>query len=414
MAIVRSSAVAAATAGLLLLSACSSTADTASGGSTTTAADAPGTTTGPAGPGTSAVAPDATPVTLDDATRSELDALFAQGFEAAGVTGATARVTIGGQTWAATAGVDDLGTGAPFVADNHVRIASITKTYTANAILQLVDEGELSLDDTLEQHIPGIANGAEITIEDLLAMRSGVWDFTADDDLVARFDADPMFAWTPEQTIELIKAQPADFAPGEKVVYCDSNYVLLGRILEQITGMTASEAINTMVIDRLGLQDTDFPAADQPGVPAPATTGHLPAPEGSDAAPTIVGDVNPQFAWTAGAITSTVDDLEAWGVELGDGTLLTPETQARRLRSEPFDGQELVGYGLGILTINDVVGHNGAIIGFSSIVLRYPEADATIVVVANESTNFSTPATDIAFAFLGALYPAQLPAAPAR
>ena len=67
-------------------------------------------------------------------------------------------------------------------------------------------------------------------------MDSGIWDFTADDELVGRFDADPMFEWTPEQTVELIKAQPADFAPGEKVAYCDSNYVLLGLILEQVTG----------------------------------------------------------------------------------------------------------------------------------------------------------------------------------
>jgi D-alanyl-D-alanine carboxypeptidase len=248
----------------------------------------------------------------------------------------------------------------------------------------------------------------------MLAMRSGIWDFTADTELVDRFDADPMFEWTPEQTVELIKAQPADFAPGEKVVYCDSNFVLLGLIIEQVTGMPANEAINTMVIDRLGLADTTFPAPDQPGIPAPATTGYLPAPEGSSAAPTIVGDVNPQFAWTAGAITSTVDDLEAWGVELGAGTLLKPETQAKRIQGERFDGQKIdVGYGLGVLTIKDVVGHNGAIIGFSSIVLRYPEHDATIVVVGNESTNFSTPATDIGFAILGTLYPAQLEESPA-
>jgi D-alanyl-D-alanine carboxypeptidase len=247
----------------------------------------------------------------------------------------------------------------------------------------------------------------------MLAMRSGIWDFTADDDLVARFDADPMFAWTPQQTLELIKAQPADFAPGEKVVYCDSNYVLLGLIIEQVTGMTAAEAVNSMVIGPLGLTQTNFPAADQPGIPAPAATGYLPPPEGSSAAPTVVGDVNPQFAWTAGAITSTVDDLEAWGVELGAGTLLKPETQAKRVQGERFDGQKVdIGYGLGLLTVNDVVGHNGAIIGFSSLVLRYPEHDATIVVVANESTNFTTPATDIGFALLGALYPAQLQESP--
>ena len=412
----RTLAAAVAAAGLLTMAACSSSTDTATGPSSTTAADATGTTAGTTGtppgsatPGTTVAPKDPADVTLDAATTAQLDELFATTFDETGLPGATARITIGDTTWEQTLGVDDLETKAPFDPEAYVRIASITKTFTGNAILQLADEGKLSLDDTLESYIPGIANGETITIRNLLAMDSGIWDFTADDELVGRFDADPMFEWTPEQTVELIKAQPADFAPGEKVAYCDSNYVLLGLILEQVTGMTAAEAVNTMVVDRLGLTHTDFPAPNEPGVPDPATTGYLTPPEGSTAEPTVVGDINPQFAWTAGAMTSNLDDMEAWARELGDGTLLKPETQALRLQGEAFDGQKIdLGYGLGLTTLNDMVGHNGAIIGYTSFIFAFPEHDMTIVVLGNESNNFTTDATTIGFSLIKALYPDQL------
>lgn len=413
----RVAAAALASAGLLAMSACSSSSDTATGGSSTTAgtssgstpAGASGTTTGTGAPGTTVAPRDPADVTLDAETQAQLDEVFASAFEEAGLPGATARITIGDTTWQQTLGVDDLETEAPFDPEAYVRIASITKTFTGTAVLQLVDEGKLSLDDTLESFVPGIANGDTITIRNLLAMDSGIWDFTTDDELVGRFDANPMMEWSPEQTVELVKTKPADFAPGEKVEYCDTNYVLLGLIIEQVTGMTAADAINSMVLAELGLTHTNFPAPDQPGVPAPATTGYLTPPEGSTAAPTVVGDINPQFAWTAGAMTSNLDDLEAWARELGEGTLLKPETQAARVQGQRFEGQKVdLGYGLGITTLNDMVGHNGAIIGYTSFIMAFPEHDMTIVVLGNESNNFTTQSTSIGFALIKVLYPGQV------
>ncbi len=348
-------------------------------------------------------------VTLDETTRATLQEVFETVFAETGMPGAAAYVAIGDEVWTSTIGVDDIATKAPYDADGTVRIASVSKTFTASAILQLVDQGKLSLDDTLEQFVPGIANGDEITVRHLLSMTSGIWDFTSDEAWVAEFGADPMLAWTPEKTVEAIRQHPADFAPGEKVVYCDSNYVLLGLILEQVTGMTAPEAINTMVVEPLEMGRTRFPAADQPGVPAPAVTGYQPA-DGTDFTTlTEVGDINPEVAWTAGAMTSTLDDLVIWAHELSDGTLLNPDTQAQRLEGRRFDGQEVnVGYGLGVTTLNDLVGHDGAILGYSTAVFRYPAADATFVVVGNGSSNFTTPTMDIFLSFIKALYPDQL------
>jgi len=348
-------------------------------------------------------------VVLDDATRATLQEVFERSFAQTGMPGATAYVSIGGDVWTATLGVDDLSTNEPFPADGTVRIASVTKSFTATAILEAVDQGRLSLDDTLEQFVPGIANGDQITVRDLLSMTSGVWDFTSDDAVVAAFDADPMMAWTPERTVEAIREHPAEFSPGEKVVYCDSNYVLLGLVLEQVTGMTAAEAITTMVVEPLRMSGTRFPADDEPGVPAPAITGYQPGPGSDFSRLTPVGDIDPRFAWTAGAMTSNVEDLVLWAHELSDGSLLDPATQAARLDSRRFDGQKVdVGYGLGVTTLNDLVGHDGAILGYSTAVFRYPQADATFVVVGNGSNNFTTPTMDIFLSFVQALYPDQL------
>lgn len=350
-------------------------------------------------------------VVLDEATRATLQRIFEDNFAASGMPGAAAYVSIGGEEWSSTAGVSDLETEEPYDADGTVRIASNTKTFTATAVLMLADEGQLSLDDTLEQYVPGITNGDRITIRHLLGMSSGIWDFTADEELVTRFDADPMIDWTVEDTVELVKGKPAEFEPGEKVQYCDANYVLLGVILEQVSGMEAAEFVNTRIVQPLGLANTRFPADDQPGVPEPHPTGYLPGPDGLGDLEQLqpVGDINPQFAWAAGNMTSSLADLAAWGEELAEGTLLSPETQRERLEGRRFDGQTInFGYGLGAIVLNDFVGHDGAIVGYSSVVMRYPDADATFAIVGNASTNFTTPTMDIFLAMVQELYPDQL------
>ncbi|HEY6532769.1 MAG TPA: serine hydrolase domain-containing protein [Acidimicrobiales bacterium] len=364
-----------------------------------------------ASPSTTEAAPGTTvpQVVLDAGTEATLQSTFESAFQATGMPGAAVFVSIGDDEWTSVLGVDDLATNAPFDPGAHTRIASITKTFTASAVLHLVKEGKVSLDDTLDEYVTGIANGDQITVRDMLGMRSGVWDFTSDEDLVARFDADPTMPWTVDQTIELIRQHEPAFAPGEKVVYADSNYVLLGEVIEKAAGSTADGYIRSNVIEALGLDDTNFPIPDETGVPEPAVTGYLPPPDGSTAAPTVVGAINPQFAWTAGNMTSTLDDLVVWARELSDGSLLTPALQAERLDSRKIDGQKLnLGYGLGVTTLNDLVWHDGAIIGYSTVVMRYPQADATIVVIGNQSTNFTTPTAEIALSFIQQLYPDQI------
>lgn len=395
----------------LALAACSS--DSTTGTSGTTA----GTTAGTSGTTAGSTAGTTGVVTMDDALRAQLDAVLAEGVAGTGVPGAAAGVWIAGEPWRGTAGVADLTTGDPYPADAFARIASITKTFTGTAVLLRVDAGDLALDDVLETYIPGIANGTEITIEQMLGMRSGIFDFTSDQAFLAEFDADPTMAWTPEQTIEIIKANPPAFAPGTAVQYCDSNYVLLGLIVEQLTGTTLGEAISTGILEPLGMSGTSYPTTA--AMPEPHPTAYLPDLSAADPEhplpfdnaahpPTVVNEVNPAVSAGAGAMISTVEDLDVWARELGTGTLLAAETQRKRLASELMTGQSVAGYGLGLLTIGELVGHNGAIIGYSAFAMYDPAIDATFVVVSNESTNFTTPATDIGIALARTVRPSAL------
>jgi len=358
-------------------------------------------------------------VRLDEATRARLQRSFERSFatEIAGTQtpGAVALVEVGHEQWVSSLGVADISSQEPMTQDRRLRIASLTKTFVATAVLQLVDEGQLALDDPLERFVPGIAGGDQVTVRDLLAMASGVWSFTSDEALVARFDADPALAWTVGDTVDLLREHSADFAPEAKVVYSDSNYVLLGMIVEQITGRPIGEVIEERILKPLGLTATRFPADDEPGVPVPAAVGYLPtstsAPSDGDTSGDLrpVTVINPTFAWASGAMTSTVDDLARWAAEVTVGTLISPELQAQRLQTRRFTEVDVdYGYGLGVMNTKDMFGHTGGIVGFGAVMTRFPAADATFVVLVNSSTNFDNASLDIFNALLGELFPEQV------
>ncbi len=397
-----------------LLAACGG--GSGSTGSTTSGASSPAASPA-ASSASSAVASSAAigPVSLDDVTRASLDKIGGSVFTSSGLTGMAAAVWIGDDVWQTTYGVSDLDSKAPYRAEDYVRIASITKSFTATAVLQMVDAGSLALDDVLESYVPGIANGSQITIQQLLGMQSGIYDFTSNAQFLADFDADPTMAWSEEQTVALIKANQPSFAPGAQLQYCDSNYVLLGMILEKTGGKSAGEVITEQVVKKVGLTGTSYPT--DATMPDPHPTAYRPGGDTSDGSkpfdnaanpPKVVNEVNPAVASTAGAMISTLADLKVWGAELAGGSLLKPETQALRLQYTRFPNVPVnLGYGLGCERLNDFTGHNGAILGYSTVVMRDPNADVTIAAVANESTNFSTPTSNFAYGVIKTLYPSQ-------
>lgn len=303
-------------------------------------------------------------------------------------------------------GTGDLSTNAPLQLDDHFRIASNTKTFTATAILQLVDKGSLSLQDPLEKFIPGISYGNQITIKELLNMSAGVYDFTSDKELVEKFDTNPLLpGWTPQDVIPVIQSHEPAFPPGTAVVYTDSNYVLLGLIVEKVTGRKLGDVIQTEILDKLGMRNTSYPTT--PELPAPFSRGYLPI---TDSAPRDVTESNPDFAAGAGAMISTLGDLRIWVKALATGQLLSPATQKLRLETTPFTGGTgALQYGLGVAKLYGFLGHNGAIVGYSSAMFYLPSNGATFVVIGNSSGNFTSSAIPIFIGLARYLLPEEFP-----
>ncbi len=317
-------------------------------------------------------------------------------------------------TWTAAVGISDLDTAAPVMLEDHVRIASITKTFTATVVLQLVEEGRLSLDDKLEAFITGIPNGAEITLRQVLNMTAGIYNYVLDPLIAVDYAADPLLPFTPQQAVDIVRAHDeADFAPGAEVRYSDSNYVLLGLIVEQVTGQPVSAEITDRILVPLGLTGTSYP--DTPDMPVPFLRGYAAAEPGDP-----LRDVtrsNPAVAAAAGAMISTVGDLKTWAEALATGALLSPELQAERLdfqRYPPIQtpiGEQQFGYGLGVFTFNGFIGHNGGILGYSLWMVYEPETGSTIVVVTNRAATEGGTADGLFIGIARLLFPDHFPAA---
>lgn len=303
-------------------------------------------------------------------------------------------------------GTSDLTSNAPMKIDDHVRIASITKTFTGIASLQLVRDGRLSLDDVLSKYVEGVDNGDRITIRNLLGMTSGIYDFTSDDKFLKDYTDDPLMSFAPQDVLDILKRHKPDFGPGEKVSYCDTNYVLLGMILEKVTGDPVQKTITEKILKPLGLGHTSFPTAS--AIPAPFARGYY-AGEDSKGGFKDYTATNPAVSWTAGAMLSTLEDLRVWVKALATGTLLTPAIHAEQMRFGPIMTKPLyVAYGLGIANFGGLIGHNGAIFGYTTAMFYWPNADATVVLAGNQASNSSNATTEIAIQLAKHLFPGEI------
>jgi D-alanyl-D-alanine carboxypeptidase len=343
---------------------------------------------------------------LPQADRDFVDATVAQAMQTSRLPGVTIALSGPKGTYQQTYGVADLASGAPMAAAPHVRIATNTKTVTPTAVLRQVERGRLSLSDKLSKWVKGIPNGRRITVRQLLAMRSGIYDFTSDPEFSRDFDANPLMRFEPRDVLRIIRRHKPLFAPGARTQYADSNYVLLGIILEKVTGRPVERLIQRDVVGPAKLRETSFPT--RAALPRPFAHGYYAGDDGDGEIRDYTA-VNPKVAWTAGGMVSTLDDLRRWGRVLARGTLLSKAMQRQRLRlgSIPNNGPP-VGYGLGILRFGDWLGHDGAIFGFSTATFYERSTGAQIVAVANLSSNFSTPTLEIFATIAQHLYPESL------
>jgi D-alanyl-D-alanine carboxypeptidase len=329
--------------------------------------------------------------------------------------------------WTRTFGTQTLGGSEPVTANDHLRIGSNTKTWTGTVILQLVQEGRLGLDDPIALHLPDVPNGEQITIRHLLTMRSGLYNYTESLDFNRTLDTEPEKAWSPSELLKIAFAAPPYFAPGEGYHYSNTNTVLLGLLLEKLTGQTGARAFQDRIFTPLGLKGTSFPAIDVRTLPTQYAHGYtwssnvetvdslvLPA-ETQQAAragtlkPTDVTEVNPSWGSFAGAGISTANDLAVYVEALGNGKLLGPELQRQRLTElQPVDPSQPDGpaYGLAIARFGALYGHSGELPGYNSFMGHDPTTGTTIVTWASgaPAVDGRGPANELARVIEGELY----------
>lgn len=315
----------------------------------------------------------------------------------------------GSGDYLAVRGMADLETGAPRNIEDPFRIASVTKTFIATSIYILVDRGNLSVSDPISTWFPTFPRASEITVEDLLQMRSGIAD-SADTAFLQDYFANPLIDVTPTDMIARSAARANEFTdPGVETVYTNVNFVLLEQIVEMESGLSIEDFLSENIFGPLGMTHTFYPT--QTNLPGGLRGYSYDAVTGEFVDKTVL---NPAPAGGAGAIISTLGDLEIYCRAIGRGTLLTPATQAQRLQSFVLKGApDFVRYGGGLEILGDFQGHNGTIFGFSTEMFYLPQHDATVIVSVNRlDENDQSQSTEIFLRVTSILFPDNSPWTP--
>lgn len=318
--------------------------------------------------GTDSAAPQVLSDSSRAAVRQALDAAVASG-----LAGVQVVVTENGRDWTAASGVGNVASGAPFPDDGRVRVGSNTKTFVSAAMMQLVAAGSVDLDSPVERYLPGVVrgdgiDGNRITVRNLMQHTSGLPEYL---ELPELDSDDPASLTKAHDPVELVQralaTMPAHFPPGEKAEYSNTNYVLVGMVLEQVTGKPFADEVTRRVIEPLGLRATYFPAAGEVDLRDPHPQGYEPV----DGKPFDVTRLDPSWAGAAGALVSTGSDLNRFFTALLAGKLVQPAQLAEMKRdTKPLTNRAAgIDYGLGLarLTVScgtEVWGHGGSIPGF--------------------------------------------------
>ena len=299
-------------------------------------------------------------------------------------------------------GVADTATRRPMTTDGFVRIGSETKTFTVTALLELVDDGRIRLDDPISRYVRGVPDGRRITLRQLAGMRSGLFPYTSDPGFVQDLLSDPQRSFTPREVLAYGFKHKNTFAPGKQFEYSNTNLVLLGLVIEKVSGQRLADFIDTRVLRPGRLHHTLFPQGAE--FPEPHPRGYT--DQTLSGATADATDWNPSWAWAAGAMISDLYDLRRWADIVATGKLLSPETQAQRLRTLPT-GLPGLSYGLGIFDANGWIGHNGSIPGYETVTVYLPAKKATLVIMINTDSlsGGQEPSTLLARAITGIITP---------
>lgn len=304
-------------------------------------------------------------------------------------------------------GMASIELGVPLAADQRFRIGSVTKQFASATLLKLIDQGRAKLDDPLSKYLPDYPNGAAITLRQLLNHTSGVKSYTG----IRGYMHNPIRRdLTTQELVAEFKDQPVDFKPGERFAYNNSGYVLVGAVIEAITGKTWHQAIQEQVLAPSGLTHIVYPGEDRI-VPRMASGYSFDRESGGLTTAGLLSMTQPQ---AAGALVSDAQDLWRWNRALHGGKLLSPAMYQQMITPEGAAKES--GYGDGI-TVGTLRGeprleHGGGIHGFGSALLYLPKSGTTIVMLRNtDAPGFATGMTarKLAAFAIGQPYPEIVP-----
>jgi D-alanyl-D-alanine carboxypeptidase len=291
--------------------------------------------------------------------------------------------------WAGSAGVSELGGSAAPPIDGHFRIGSVTKTFTAALMLQLVAEDRIGLDTPVAGHLPEFELDPRITVRMLLQHTSGLFSFTGeiypDGTQVAGGVAGLGKEWLdnrdrtyrPEELVRMALSKPARFEPGTGWSYSNTNYVLARLLIEQVTGRPYGEEMRRRILDPLGLIGTVVPE-DSPELPEPHAHGYYPYEDGDGWHVADTTRFNPSWISAAGDMISTTQDLHTFFSALMGGRLLPAPLLAEMCTPDPT-----MGYGLGVFVERTdgggtIVQHNGGFWGWATLMYATPDGSRTM------------------------------------
>jgi CubicO group peptidase (beta-lactamase class C family) len=302
-----------------------------------------------------------------------------------GEPGAVALIARGGRTiFRRATGLADLEFSIMLEPDMIFRIGSLTKQFTAAGILLLADRGKLALDDDITRYVPDLETGGQrITLEHLLTHTSGIANYTDLPAWRASWGRD----LTPPQIIDLFRHAPLTGEPGAAWRYSNSGYILLGAVIEKVTGQTYAAFMRNQVFLPLGLTQTMY---DDPRKVMPRRArGYVRNGDEFENAPYL----SMTQAFSAGALVSTVDDLARWDAALTSGRLLSAASIARMFTPFRLSSGESSGYGLGWQLASHeghaFAEHGGGIPGFASDAIRLPDDGTYVAVLSNQSSGMA-------------------------
>jgi D-alanyl-D-alanine carboxypeptidase len=310
--------------------------------------------------------------------------------QAQGAPGSMARIDDGGTVYRAAVGVADRGSARAMGEADRFRIGSVTKTFTAVVLLQLVDEKKLKLDAPVNRYLPGLLPDDRITVRHVLGHRSGLYDYTNDmfAKTVPGFETVRKQVFTPGELVKRSLARPRTNAPGAVYSYSNTNFVVAGMLIEKLTGNPVRTEYQNRIIEPLKLRDTFYV---HPGmkIPGPHARGYL-TPDQAGAPLVDATEQTVSWAQSAGALISSTRDLNTFLSALLGGRLTSAAQLAQMERWMPSGTSQAYGLGLRRRDLScgvSVYGHTGAVQGFYTYAFASKDGKRALAAVANTSNN---------------------------